>query len=126
IRSRAGWGRPGRVAGSEVFLSDAEPGQGSGFAARFCASNGRYRAGAGRGPRIRPARLPEAAGADRRGARGCGVWFKISGRAPARALLLALRCKPDANAALGYLHEPEADGYGDVLQGVPERGTGGS
>src|SRR5713101_8649215 len=116
-------GRPGRVARSEVFLSGAEPRQGSCFAARFCASNGRYRAGAGRGPGIRSARLPEAAGTADRGPRGCGVWLEISGRAAAGALLLALRCEPDADAAFGYLYEPEADGYGDVLQGFPERGS---
>jgi len=47
-------------------------------------------------------------------------------RAAARALFLALRCKPAVDIAKRHFYEFETDGYGDVLQSVSDRDAQGN
>ena len=100
--------------------------QGKGAALRSGIERGdrRHRDHPGRGPRVRPERVPEAARAR--------SWRAAPTSCTARASWAAARtaCSTSGTRvgngfltlAVEHVHEPEPDRHGDLLQGVPPRG----
>ena len=120
-------GVPGRdvptppTSGSSCVHHERNQGKGAAVRTAIVARHGRHRPHPGRRPRVRSARVPEAAPAHPRRSRRRRLRLALRRQPAPRPALLAHGGQPAAHDALQRVHQPEPHRHGDLLQGLPGR-----